>query len=181
MSPMTMQREAGAGYVQRGSAGLYEIVDVLLDKGLVIDVFLRVSLVGIELLTVDARIVIASVDTYLRFAEAVNRLDLLQAENSEGLPELMQDMTEGGAENKTKGVLEGAKEKLFGGGDDESEDQDEGDSDEGDSGEGASRSSGGRGGASSSRRAGSSRSSSSSTNRARATSRSGSSRGRSSS
>jgi uncharacterized membrane protein YgcG len=51
------------------------VLDILLDKGLVIDIFLRVSLVGIELLTVDARIVIASVDTYLRFAEAVNRLD----------------------------------------------------------------------------------------------------------
>ncbi|HET9124464.1 MAG TPA: gas vesicle protein GvpJ, partial [Solirubrobacteraceae bacterium] len=68
---MTTQRSTGGGYVQRSnSAGLYEILDLLLDKGLVIDVFLRVSLVGIELLTVDARIVIASVDTYLRFAEA---------------------------------------------------------------------------------------------------------------
>ena len=178
MSPMTMQREAGAGYVQRGSAGLYEIVDVLLDKGLVIDVFLRVSLVGIELLTVDARIVIASVDTYLRFAEAVNRLDLLQAENAEGLPELMQDMTEGGAENKTKGVLEGAKEKLFGGdGDDSSEEDGDSDDDSGrSSGSGRGANSG-----SSSRRSGSSRSSSSSSNRSRATSRSSSSRGRSSS
>jgi gas vesicle structural protein len=55
---------------------LAELVDIILDKGLVIDVFLRVSLVGIELLTVDARIVIASVDTYLHFAEAANRLDL---------------------------------------------------------------------------------------------------------
>jgi gas vesicle structural protein len=54
-----------------------------LDKGLVIDIYLRVSLVGIEILTVDARIVVASVDTYLRFAEAVNRLDL--TEKSQGL------------------------------------------------------------------------------------------------
>jgi hypothetical protein len=51
-----------------------------------------VSLVGIELLTIDARIVIASVDTYLRFAEAVNRLDLTQ-DGSKGLPELVEDMT----------------------------------------------------------------------------------------
>jgi gas vesicle structural protein len=113
-----LQRPGGA-YVQRSSSGgLYEVIDVILDKGLVVDVFLRVSLVGIELLTVDARIVIASVDTYLRFAEAVNRLDLNGSE-SEGLPQLMQDITEGGASSKTKGVLQGAKESLFGSDDDE--------------------------------------------------------------
>jgi hypothetical protein len=112
----------GGGYVQRSnSSGLVDVLDVLLDKGLVVDVFLRVSLVGIELLTVDARIVIASVDTYLRFAEAVNRLDLGQS-SDEGLPQLVEDMTEGGAENKTKGVLQGAKESLFGGGDDDDDD-----------------------------------------------------------
>jgi gas vesicle structural protein len=71
----------GPGYVARSSSsGLYDVLELILDKGLVIDVFVRVSLVGIEILTVDARIVIASVDTYLRFAEAVNRLDLMQAE-----------------------------------------------------------------------------------------------------
>jgi hypothetical protein len=58
----------------------------------VIDIYVRVSLVGIELLTIDARIVIASVDTYLRFAEAVNRLDLTQ-DGSKGLPELVEDKT----------------------------------------------------------------------------------------
>src|ERR1700761_7869614 len=121
MATMAMQRGAGGGYVQRSSSsGLYEILDVLLDKGLVIDVFLRVSLVGIELLTVDARIVIASVDTYLRFAEAVNRLDLSDS-GGEGLPELMENLTENGAESKTKGVLEGAREKLFGSNGDDSE------------------------------------------------------------
>jgi gas vesicle structural protein len=114
----TLQRPGGS-YVQRsGSGGLYEVIDVILDKGLVVDVFLRVSLVGIELLTVDARIVIASVDTYLRFAEAVNRLDLNGSE-SEGIPQLMEDITEGGASSKTKGVLQGAKESLFGSDDDE--------------------------------------------------------------
>src|SRR5436309_4596782 len=114
----TLQRPGGA-YVQRSSSGgLYEVIDVILDKGLVIDVFLRVSLVGIELLTVDARIVIASVDTYLRFAEAVNRLDIGTGEG-ETLPDLVEDVTEGGAESKTKGVLEGAKDKLLGNDDDE--------------------------------------------------------------
>ena len=128
MASMAMQRGAGGGYVQRSSsAGLYEILDLLLDKGLVVDVFLRVSLVGIELLTVDARIVIASVDTYLRFAEAVNRLDLTDS-GGQGLPEIMENITENGASSKTKGVLEGAKETLFGSGDDDDQDEGEGDS-----------------------------------------------------
>jgi gas vesicle structural protein len=114
-----------SGYVQRSSSsGLADVLDVLLDKGLVIDIFLRVSLVGIELLTVDARIVIASVDTYLRFAEAVNRLDIGNSEG-EGLPQLIEDMTQDGASSKTKGVLEGAKESLFGSSGDEDEDEDD--------------------------------------------------------
>jgi len=124
----TAATRSGGGYVQRsGPSGLYEILDLILDKGLVIDVFVRVSLVGIELLTIDARIVIASVDTYLRFAEAVNRLDLGTAEG-EGLPELVEDVTSDGAQSKTKGILEGAKESLFGSGDDEDEDEDSGNS-----------------------------------------------------
>jgi hypothetical protein len=57
-------------------SGLADVVDLILDKGLVIDVYVRVSLVGIELLTIDARIVVASVDTYLRFAEAVGRIEV---------------------------------------------------------------------------------------------------------
>jgi hypothetical protein len=57
-------------------SGLADVLDLILDKGLVIDLYVRVSLVGIELLTIDARIVVASVDTYLRFAEAVERLDI---------------------------------------------------------------------------------------------------------
>jgi hypothetical protein len=112
----------GSGYVARSSSsGLYDVLELILDKGLVIDVFVRVSLIGIEILTIDARIVIASVDTYLRFAEAVNRLDLMQTE-TQGLPELMEGLTESGASSKTKGAIQGAKEALFGGGD-----EDEGD------------------------------------------------------
>ena len=93
------------------SGGLHEVLELILDKGLVIDAYVRVSLVGIELLTIDARIVIASVDTYLRFAEAVGRLNLAETE-TQGIPELMQNITEGGAKHKTKGALEGAKEKI---------------------------------------------------------------------
>src|SRR6184192_4978477 len=83
--------------------GLVDVLDVILDKGLVIDAYVRVSLVGIELLTIDARIVIASVDTYLRFAEAANRLDIAEDGSSQGLPELIERMESGGAESKTKG------------------------------------------------------------------------------
>jgi hypothetical protein len=118
----TQPYRGGSGYVARSSSsGLYDVLELILDKGLVIDVFVRVSLIGIEILTIDARIVIASVDTYLRFAEAVNRLDLMQTE-TQGLPELMEGITEGGASSKTKGVLQGAREALFG---DEDEDEDE--------------------------------------------------------
>jgi hypothetical protein len=111
----------GGGYVERtpsgGPTGLAETVDLILEKGLVIDVFVRVSLVGIEILTVDARIVVASVDTYLRFAEATNRLDLYAKEKrGKQLPELVEGVSEGitrgGAKGKTAGVLEGAVERL---------------------------------------------------------------------
>ncbi|MBV8712527.1 MAG: gas vesicle structural protein GvpA [Solirubrobacterales bacterium] len=122
---VTSGRAPRSGYVQRStSSGLADVLDVLLDKGLVIDIFLRVSLVGIELLTVDARIVIASVDTYLRFAEAVNRLDIGSSEG-EGLPQLIEDMTQSGASSKTRGVLEGAKESLFGSGDEGENEEEE--------------------------------------------------------
>jgi hypothetical protein len=103
-----------SAYVQRSSSsGLADVLDVLLDKGLVLDVFLRVSLIGIEILTVDARVVLASVDTYLRFAEAVNRLDLGSAQG-EGLPELVQTAPERVARATGRGVVEGAKEALLG-------------------------------------------------------------------
>ncbi|MEM1020506.1 MAG: gas vesicle protein GvpJ [Sphingomonadales bacterium] len=53
------------------SSSLAEVVDRVLDKGVVIDAFIRVSLVGIELLSIEIRAIVASVDTYLRYAEAV--------------------------------------------------------------------------------------------------------------
>src|SRR5436189_2493773 len=96
------------GYVERPRpSGLADVVDIILDKGLVIDAYVRVSLIGIEILTIDARIVIASVDTYLRFAEAVGRLNLQESDDSQGLPELMDKVTSGGAKSKTQGALEG--------------------------------------------------------------------------
>ena len=82
------QRGPSNRYLDRPApSSLADVIDTILDKGLVIDIYVRVSLVGIELLTIDARIVIASVDTYLRFAEAVNRLDL--TENEGKLTELL--------------------------------------------------------------------------------------------
>jgi hypothetical protein len=122
-------RESSAGYITRAprSSGLADVLEILLDRGLVLDAFVRVSLVGIELLTVDLRVVIASVDTYLRFAEAVNRLDLQQTSNARGLPELFEKEEEEGAERKSKGAIEGGmdalKEKVgLGRGDDDDED-----------------------------------------------------------
>ena len=122
-----------SGYLDRPApSGLADVIEVILDKGIVIDAYVRVSLLGIELLTVDARVVIASVDTYLRFAEATNRLEL---ENKErGLPELVgdiggrvvEDVAEKvvaekvgkpvrkvkGAAAETKDKVEGAKDKV---------------------------------------------------------------------
>ena len=99
----------GGGAAQRpSSSSLADVIDTILDKGLVIDAYVRVSLVGIEVLTIDARVVVASVDTYLRFAEAVNRLDI--SSEKEGLPQLVGDMQESGAKKKTKGAAQGALE-----------------------------------------------------------------------
>jgi gas vesicle structural protein len=126
---MAVSTAPRGGYIERPKpSGLADVLEVILDKGIVIDLYLRVSLVGIELLTVDARIVVASVDTYLRFAEAVGRLNLQEADNSEGLPQLIESMTSSGAQSKTRGALEGVKESLFGGGDDDDDNDDGGSS-----------------------------------------------------
>ena len=121
---MAIAQGSSRGYLERPRpSGLADVIDVILDKGLVIDAYVRVSLIGIELLTIDARIVIASVDTYLRFAEAVNRLDIASGDDSQGLPELMDSVSSGGSKSKTQGALEGVKESLFGGDGDEEEDK----------------------------------------------------------
>ena len=122
---MAIAQQSSGGYLARpgGGGGLAEVIDIILDKGLVIDAYVRVSLIGIEILTIDARIVIASVDTYLRFAEAVGRLDLQASDDSKGLPELMEGLTESGAKSKTKGALSGAKEALGIGDDDDDDDR----------------------------------------------------------
>src|SRR5947209_10290233 len=115
-----------SNYLQRAPSpsGLADVVDLILDKGLVIDAYVRVAVIGIELLTIDARIVVASVDTYLRFAEAVNRLDLEQTGNAMTLEDLKngrgrREMAESG----TEGFLEGVKDFVH----DEKEERTSGD------------------------------------------------------
>ena len=115
-----------SGYLDRPApSGLADVIEVILDKGIVIDAYVRVSALGIELLTMDARVVIASVDTYLRFAEATNRLELEDKER--GLPELIgdiggqviEDVAEkvvaekvGKPVRKVKGAVADAKDKV---------------------------------------------------------------------
>jgi gas vesicle structural protein len=119
---VTSQRRGG-GYLERPApSGLADVVEVILDKGIVIDAYVRVSLVGIELLTIDARIVIASVDTYLRFAEATNRLDLYE-KGGKDLTEAVGDLQESGAGRKVRGAVQGAKKAITGGDDDEDEER----------------------------------------------------------
>ena len=122
MSVQTSQRRGG-GYLERPApSGLADVVEIILDKGIVIDAYVRVSLVGIEILTIDARIVISSVDTYLRFAEATNRLDLYQ-HGGKDLTEAVGDLQEGGSSKKTSGAIKGVKKAITGGSKDDDEDE----------------------------------------------------------
>jgi gas vesicle structural protein len=111
MTVVPAQQTGGGG----GSSGLYDVLELVLDRGLVIDAFVRVSLVGIEILKIDVRVVVASVDTYLRFAEACNRLDLEAGPRKDpGLPDLVGEITESGSRGKSKGALSGAAETVSG-------------------------------------------------------------------
>ncbi|WP_328540277.1 gas vesicle protein GvpJ [Streptomyces sp. NBC_00344] len=106
---------------------LYDVLELILDRGMVIDVFVRVSLVGIEILKIDARIVVASVDTYLRFAEACNRLDLDHDATSKTVPELFgggmgKSVRKAGAKKAVRSAGSKVKDKL-GMGDDDGEEE----------------------------------------------------------
>ncbi|MFF7216744.1 gas vesicle structural protein GvpA [Streptomyces sp. NPDC008238] len=111
---MTMVPQGGAPVARSGGSGsLYDVLELILDRGLVIDVFVRVSLIGIEILKIDVRIVVASVDTYLRFAEACNRLDLETGRKAPAqLTDLVGNATESVAKGKSKGALTGAVESV---------------------------------------------------------------------
>ncbi|MGZ4665574.1 MAG: gas vesicle protein GvpJ [Frankiaceae bacterium] len=107
---MTQRRDGG--YLERPApSGLADVIEVILDKGIVIDAYVRVSIVGIELLTIDARIVVASVDTYLRFAEATNRLEL-EEHGGRGLPEVMENVGGEVIENVAAKVVENKVEEA---------------------------------------------------------------------
>ncbi|WP_329456860.1 gas vesicle structural protein GvpA [Streptomyces sp. NBC_01497] len=123
---MSIVQQSNAPASGGGSGNLYDVLELILDRGLVIDAFVRVSLVGIEILKIDVRVVVASVDTYLRFAEACNRLDLESGRNKpSGLTDLVGNTVESGAKGKSKGALTGAveaiTESLQGSGDDDGE------------------------------------------------------------
>ncbi|MET9571289.1 gas vesicle protein GvpJ [Streptomyces virginiae] len=112
---MTVMPQGGSSVSRGGGGGtsLYDVLELILDRGLVIDVFVRVSLVGIEILKIDARIVVASVDTYLRFAEACNRLDLEAGRKAPAqLTDVVGGMVESGAQGKSKGALSGAVDAV---------------------------------------------------------------------
>ncbi|MFH9298500.1 gas vesicle structural protein GvpA [Streptomyces sp. NPDC017520] len=110
---MALVQQSNATSGGSGSGNLYDVLELILDRGLVIDAFVRVSLVGIEILKIDVRVVVASVDTYLRFAEACNRLDLESGRKAPSqLTDLVGDMTENGAKGKSKGALSGAVEAV---------------------------------------------------------------------
>ena len=101
------------GYLARPTpSGLADVIEIILDKGIVIDAYVRVSLLGIELVTVDARIVVASVDTYLRFAEATNRLDL-DEKGGKGLTEIVDDLGGPVIEKVASNVAEGKVEDVI--------------------------------------------------------------------
>jgi gas vesicle structural protein len=108
---MAIQPRSGGALERQESSSIADVVNTILDKGVVVDIFARVSLVGIELLRVDARVVIASVDTYLRFAEAVGRLEMGKREPKD-LTGVVEDVTAAGAKRKTKGTLEEGVDKL---------------------------------------------------------------------
>jgi len=117
---------------------LYDVLELILDRGMVIDVFIRVSLVGIEILKIDARIVVASVDTYLRFAEACNRVDLEHDRTSRTVPELFGagggggtgagSVAQGLGKRKVKKAVGAVEDKVKRavGGDDEDDEHDTG-------------------------------------------------------
>jgi gas vesicle structural protein len=110
---MTVMNDPPTGGGGGSAAGaLYDVIELILDRGLVIDVFVRVSVVGIELLTIDARVVVSSIDTYLRFAEACNRLDPTGGRRPVGLPGLVGEITEDSAKRKVKGAIAGAGQAI---------------------------------------------------------------------
>jgi hypothetical protein len=78
-----------------GGSSLIDVLDRVLDKGIVIDAWVRISLVGIDLITVEARVVVASIDTYLKYADAVGLTGLVSRPQltEEEVPEVEVETT----------------------------------------------------------------------------------------
>ena len=78
-----------------GGSSLIDVLDRVLDKGIVIDAWVRISLVGIDLITVEARVVVASIDTYLKYADAVGLMGIVSRPQLPGVeqPEMPMETT----------------------------------------------------------------------------------------
>ncbi|WP_200210745.1 gas vesicle protein GvpJ [Micromonospora coerulea] len=99
----TSAGQAEGGALERGGAsGLADVVETVLDKGVVIDAQVTVGVVGIPLVEINARVVVASIETYLKFAEMTDRLDITPKEGG-GLSGLVGDVT-GAARQVTSGL-----------------------------------------------------------------------------
>jgi hypothetical protein len=110
-----------------GSSSLADVLNIILDKGIVIDAWVRLSVIGIEILTLEARVVVASVETYLRYAEAIGLTQLAspppaqvsggqqnqQNGNQNGHQELTQDQVVGYLEDHPDGVRLGELQSYF--------------------------------------------------------------------
>jgi hypothetical protein len=113
------EQQAGGYLARPAPSGLADVIEIILDKGIVLDAYVRVSVLGIELLTADARVVVASVDTYLRFAEATNRLDIGDASGAnlpetvgEGVGNMVESVASNVAERKVEGALDKVGDKV---------------------------------------------------------------------
>jgi gas vesicle structural protein len=101
-----------------GGTSLIDVLDRVLDKGIVIDAWVRVSLVGIDLITVEARVVVASIDTYLKYSEAVGQVPPVSRPQAELAAQQQQIVAENAAlraelaATKTKGGRTGARRRT---------------------------------------------------------------------
>ncbi len=113
---MTVATSGGqqAGALERiGGGGLADVVETVLDKGIVIDAQVSVDVVGIQLMEINARIAIASIETYLRFAETVDRLDVVP-EGQQGLVDLVEDVSGAITKGTAVGGLGRAAKEISG-------------------------------------------------------------------
>ncbi|NES16732.1 hypothetical protein G3554_16250 [Micromonospora sp. PPF5-17] len=116
MTVATTSGQSGSALERTGGGGsgtLADVVETVLDKGVVIDAQVSVAVVGIQLLEINARIVIASVETYLRFAEAVDRLSIVP-KDTKTLPDIVGDTAKGAAKGKAVSGLGKAAEEISG-------------------------------------------------------------------